>query len=152
MSRARAPSQPGSGRDIRSRRSPKYPDTAFSGWHTVLQRLPEAMTTFLPIAFILMLLIYFGMHHLYSWTNNDLTDKVIEGKKAWLNIPFFFIRMVIYFTGWIVLTRIMRKNSNALMTSSDIIYHNRRKLFAGLFLVFYAITVSSSSWDWIRMN
>jgi hypothetical protein len=122
---------------------------ALSGWHTVLQRLPEAMTTFLPIAFILMLLIYFGMHHLYSWTNNDVTDKVMEGKKAWLNVPFFFIRLVIYFTGWIVLTRMMRKNSNALMTSSDIKYHNRRKLFAGLFLVFYAITVSSSSWDWI---
>ena len=122
---------------------------ALSGWHTVLQRLPEAMTTFLPIAFILMLLIYFGMHHLYSWTNNDVTDKVMEGKKAWLNVPFFFIRLVIYFTGWIVLTRMMRKNSSALMTSSDIKYHNRRKLFAGLFLVFYAITVSSSSWDWI---
>jgi len=122
---------------------------ALSGWHTVLQRLPEAMTTFLPIAFILMLLIYFGMHHLYSWTNNDVTDKVMEGKKAWLNVPFFFIRLVIYFTGWIVLTRMMRKNSNALMTSSDIKYHNRRKLFAGLFLVFYAITVSSSSWDWL---
>ena len=122
---------------------------ALSGWHTVLQRLPEAMTTFLPIAFILMLLIYFGMHHLYSWTDNDGTDKVIEGKKAWLNVPFFFIRLVIYFTGWIFLTRMMRKNSSALMTSSDIKYHNRRKLFAGLFLVFYAITVSSSSWDWI---
>lgn len=122
---------------------------ALSGWHTVLQRLPEAMTTFLPIAFILMLLIYFGMHHLYSWTESDGSDKVIEGKKAWLNVPFFFIRLVIYFTGWIALTRMMSKNSNALMTSSDIKFHNRRKLFAGLFLVFYAITVSSSSWDWI---
>ena len=28
---------------------------------------------------------------------------ILEGKKAWLNIPFFFIRMVIYFTGWIAL-------------------------------------------------
>jgi hypothetical protein len=35
------------------------------------------------------------------------------------------------------------------MSSSEIKYHNRRKLFACLFLVFYAITVSTSSWDWI---
>ena len=120
-----------------------------SGWHTVLQRLPDAMTTFLPVAFVLMLLIYFGMHNLYSWTDNSVSDKVIEGKKAWLNIPFFFIRLVIYFTGWIVLTRLMRKNSGALMTSSDLKFHNRKILFSGLFLVFYGITVSASSWDWI---
>jgi len=122
---------------------------ALSGWQTVLQRLPDAMTTFLPVAFILMLLIYFGMHHLYNWADSDGSDKVIEGKKAWLNIPFFFTRLVIYFTGWIVFTRMMRKSSAALMTSSDIKYDNRRKIFSGLFLVFYAITVSTSSWDWI---
>jgi hypothetical protein len=122
---------------------------ALSGWHTALQRLPEAMTTFLPVAFILMLLIYFGMHHLYGWADNNVSDKVIEGKRAWLNIPFFFIRLIIYFTGWIVFTWLMKKNSTALITSADLKYDNRRKIFAGLFLVFYAITVSSSSWDWI---
>jgi hypothetical protein len=122
---------------------------ALSGWHTVLQRIPDAMTTYLPVAFILMLLVYFGMHNLYNWSNNEGIDKVIEGKKAWLNVPFFFIRVVFYFMGWIVFTWMMRKNSNALMTSSDIKYDNRRKIFAALFLIFYAITVSSSSWDWI---
>ena len=122
---------------------------ALSGWHTLIQRLPEAITTFLPVAFILMLLIYFGMDHLYSWVNSDGSDKVIEGKKIWLNIPFFFIRVVFYFTGWIILTRLMRRNYSALMTSSDIKFHNRGKLFSALFLVFYAITVSTSSWDWI---
>ncbi len=76
-----------------------------SGWHTLLQRIPDAMTTFLPVAFVLMLLIYFGMHDLYSWTDNNVSDKVIAGKRAWLNIPFFFIRMVFYFAGWIILTR-----------------------------------------------
>jgi hypothetical protein len=56
---------------------------------------------------------------------------------------------VIYFTGWIMFTWMMRKNSNSMLTSSDIKFFNRRKIFAGLFLVFYAITVSTSSWDWI---
>jgi hypothetical protein len=43
----------------------------------------------------------------------------------------------------------MRKNSEALLTSSDLKFHNRRRLFASLFLVFFGITVSTSSWDWI---
>jgi len=61
---------------------------AQSGWHTLLQRLPDAMTTFLPVAFILMLLIYFGIHNLYSWTDKNLSDKVIEGKEHGLIFRF----------------------------------------------------------------
>jgi hypothetical protein len=122
---------------------------ALSGWHTLIQRLPEAITAYLPVAFVLMLLIYFGMDHLYSWANSDGSDKVIEAKKIWLNTPFFFMRVVFYFTGWIILTRLMRRNYDALMTTSDIKFHNRGRLFSALFLVFYSITVSTSSWDWI---
>ncbi len=120
-----------------------------SGWHTVIQRLPDAMTAFLPVAFVLMLLIYFGMHNIYSWSDDNVTDKVILGKRLWLNVPFFFLRVVVYFAGWIILSRMIRINSRALISSSDLKYHNRRVLFSGLFLVFYGITVSASSWDWI---
>jgi hypothetical protein len=122
---------------------------AWSGWHTALQRIPESMTTFLPIAFLLMILVYFGMHDLYHWSHYEGYDAVLEGKKAWLNVPFFFVRMVLYFAGWISLTWLMRKNTNFLMDSSELKFHNRRKVYAALFLVFYAVTVSASSWDWI---
>ena len=122
---------------------------SMSGWHTALQKLPDAMTTFLPVAFILMLLMYFGMHDTYSWSRNEGLDEVIEGKRAWLNMPFFFIRIIFYFTGWILFTRMMKKNTEILISSSDLKYHNRRKIFAGVFLVFFGVTVSASSWDWI---
>lgn len=122
---------------------------SLSGWHIYLQRLPDAITSFLPFAFVLMLLLYFGMHNIYHWSDNSTNDAVIEGKKAWLNIPFFFVRMVFYFTGWITLTWLMRKNTTAIISSTDIKFENKRKIFAGLFLVFYGITVSTSSWDWI---
>jgi hypothetical protein len=120
-----------------------------SGWHTVFQKLPDALTSFLPVAFILMLMIYFGMNDIYSWTHLEDHNEILEHKKLWLNIPFFFIRMIFYFTGWIAFSWLMRKSSDSLIISSDIKYHNRRRLFASLFLVFFAITVSTSSWDWI---
>jgi len=122
---------------------------AWSGWHILIQRIPDSMTAFLPFAFILMLIMYFGMNDIYSWSDQANHNELLEGKRAWLNIPFFFIRMVFYFTGWIALTWLMRKNSDSFINSNDIKYHNRRKLFACLFLVFYAVTVSASSWDWI---
>jgi hypothetical protein len=122
---------------------------ALSGWHTLLQSLPDAMTAFLPYAFILMLLIYFGIHNIYYWAGFREPDIVLDDKKQWLNVPFFMIRMVFYFIGWIILVWLMRKNTISIISSSDIKYHNRRKIFAGLFLVYYGITVSTSSWDWI---
>ncbi len=122
---------------------------ALSGWHAAIQSIPDAMTSFLPSAFVLMLLIYFGMNDIYKWTHFQEPDPVLDIKKAWLNVPFFFIRMVFYFAGWISLTWLMRKNSLALIDSSDIKFNTRRKIFAGLFLAFFGITVSTSSWDWI---
>ena len=122
---------------------------AWSGWHTALQRIPESLTAFLPVAFILMLLLFFGMHDIYHWSHYEGYDPILEGKEAWLNVPFFFIRMVAYFAGWIALTRGMRKNTDMLQDSEDLKFHNRRKVFAGIFLVFFGVTVSASAWDWL---
>jgi len=122
---------------------------AWSGWHSVLQRIPASLVSFLPIAFVLMLLIFFGMNHIYHWSHYEGYDAILEGKKTWLNVPFFFVRMVFYFCGWISLTWLMQKNTNKLISSSDIKHHKQRKIFAGIFLAFFAITVSASSWDWL---
>lgn len=122
---------------------------AWSGWHTALQRIPESLTAFLPVAFILMGLLFFGMQDLYHWSDKNIHDPALESKSAWLNLPFFFARMVLYFSGWILLARGMNKNTNAMIDSDDLRFHARRRIFAGIFLVFFAVTVSASSWDWI---
>jgi hypothetical protein len=122
---------------------------ALSGWHTAIQNVPHAMTSFLPFAFLLMLVLYFGMNDIYKWSQVDGLDPVADTKKPWLNVPFFFVRVIIYFAGWIALVWLMRKNTFALIDSSDIRFNTRRKIYAGLFLTFYGITVSTSSWDWI---
>ena len=45
---------------------------AWSGWHTALQRIPESLTAFLPVAFILMLLLFFGMRHKLQYLLRNL--------------------------------------------------------------------------------
>ncbi len=122
---------------------------AYSGWHTALQRVPEALASFLPIAALLMFLLYFGMHDLYHWSHEGLHDPILEDKAAYLNIPFFFIRMAIYFAGWIGLTYLLRKNSLEQDLSNDIKYYKKGKVLAALFMVFFAISSSTMSWDWL---
>ncbi|MFA9371127.1 MAG: hypothetical protein ACERIH_05415 [Labilibaculum antarcticum] len=122
---------------------------AYSGWHIALQRIPEALASFLPISAILMFLLYFGMHDIYHWSHEGLHDPILEAKAAYLNIPFFFIRMAVYFGVWIWLTRLLRKNSLQQDLSNDIKYYKKGKLLAALFMVFFAISSSTMSWDWL---
>ena len=82
-----------------------------SGWSSAFKRVPEAMMSYIPFAAVFFLLLFFGMHDIYHWSHNDAvaTDPLIEHKSAFLNIPFFFIRMIICFILWIVFTMILRK-------------------------------------------
>ena len=117
--------------------------------HKFKNEYPEAMSSFLPVSALLMFLLYFGMHYLYHWSHNDLNDPILEGKSAYLNIPFFFVRMAIYFSGWILLTYLIKKNSLQQDLSNDIKIYNNGKVLSAIFMVFFAITSSTMSWDWI---
>lgn len=121
-----------------------------SGWHTSIQRVPEAMSRFIPVAGVLMLITFlFGIHDLYHWTHTEHHDEILEGKSAYLNLPFFYIRFVIYFAVWTWLTYLLRKASIQMDTDADIKYFKRQRTLSGLFIVFFAVSSSTSSWDWL---
>src|SRR3954451_7023237 len=71
---------------------------AMGGWYTVLRRVPEAISTMVPIfgtiAFIVLLYIVFGTH-IYPWTDvNHLKqehEEAVLAKLGFLNPVFFFI-------------------------------------------------------------
>src|SRR6476619_3983438 len=61
-------------------------------WSRPIVRFLEGYVAFLPIAFILLLLIIFvGRHHIFWWSNHV---PEIREKRIWLNPPFYFTRVV----------------------------------------------------------
>jgi hypothetical protein len=121
-----------------------------SGWHTSIQRVPEAMSRFIPVAGILMLITFLlGIHHLYHWTHTGHHDPILEGKSAYLNLPFFYVRFVVYFVVWTWLTYLFRKASVQMDKDPDIKYFKRQRTLAAVFVVFFAVSSSTSSWDWL---
>jgi hypothetical protein len=56
-------------------------------WGRPLKRLGEAFGAFLPVVFVLFLLLYFGRLELFPWIRDP-----VPGKEVWLNAPFLFIR------------------------------------------------------------
>jgi len=83
--------------------------------------------------------------------SNHHYDKIIAGKKAYLNKPFFLIRSIIYVVIWVYCAKRLRALSLEGDIEGDI---GERSYFKGLrvagwFIVLFAVTSSTASWDWI---
>jgi hypothetical protein len=122
-----------------------------AGWASNIRRVPEAMMAYLPYGFFLMLFLFFGMHSLYHWSHHDalLHDSLLQHKSAYLNIPFFFIRMGAYFGLWILMCYLMRKTSLKQDEVGDIRLHWRNKRYSAVFILIFAFTFSFASYDWL---
>ena len=82
-------------------------------WGVVTRRLLESGTRTFPLMAVLLVPILFGMTSLYLWARPELAehDAAIKWKAAYLNVPFFVVRMVIYFALWILYTWILNRKS-----------------------------------------
>lgn len=125
-----------------------------SGWSSAFKRIPEAMMAYIPFAAVLFLLLYFGMHDIYHWSHSEAvaSDSILQHKSPFLNIPFFFLRMIICFALWILFTRLLRKNSlQEDVTEPDniMVLFSKSELYSKIFIFIFAITFSFSAFDWI---
>lgn len=130
------------------------------GWSPVLFRVMEALSSYmLPGAilfFILLVASSTHMNHLFIWMNEGIADPnhenydaIIAGKTGFLNVPFFLIRALVFLVGWNIFRIISRKNSLALDETGDLTYYKKNFKLAATYLVFFIVTESIMSWDWI---
>ena len=63
-----------------------------SQWGRALKRLSEATVAFLPVAFGLLVVLFFGIATWAPWVHHP-----VEAKTPWLNIPFFVARQTLTF-------------------------------------------------------
>lgn len=80
---------------------------------------------------------------------NKKFDYIIAGKTAYLNIPFFIIRALIYLLGWCLMGYFLRKYSIKEDIEGGLKWHNKMFTLSAIFIVFAAITTSTGAWDWI---
>ena len=128
---------------------------AQAGWSVVLFRVMEAITAYLPVGGVLLFVFFvlsgFHMIHLFTWMDPEVVahDELIQNKSGYLNVPFFLGRAAFYIIGWVLYRQYARKLTLAQDTATDI--SNYKKLFksSAAFLVFYLVTESMMSWDWI---
>lgn len=133
---------------------------AEAAWGVVLKRVMEAVSCYLPYGIGLLLLVFLAgslhLHHLYHWMNPDLFDpasehydEIIANKKAYLNLPFFWIRALLFVGVYYLCQRTFRKRSLEEDSSGGIELHKKNITTAAIFLVFFGFTSSVASWDWL---
>jgi len=130
---------------------------AQAGWSAPIKRVPLAFGNWLPIAGVLMLVIWLvASHDLFHWTHEDLYveggphyDAIIAGKQAYLNTPFYLARMVIYFSLWFLFFRWIRKEMLAEDLDGSTKHWKKLVGICAGFIVVFAVSSSMSAWDWI---
>jgi hypothetical protein len=116
----------------------------------VFRRILEASSRTLPLLFVLFLPLLIGMGSLYAWSHEDhvQADEILQHKAAYLNAPFFIVRVLIYFASWIGLAWLLNAWS-ARQDQGDASVNVRIQRLSGAGLVIYALTITAAGIDWI---
>lgn len=137
---------------------------AQAGWSAGLIRIPLSMGNWIPIAGILMLILFFITNHtVFHWTHDYLYhegsrfDKIIAGKAKFFFWPgegggfpiFYILRMVMFFAMWYLFYMLIRKNLLAEDLEDKPVYWYKNRSTSAWFLVFFAVSSSVAAWDWV---
>lgn len=147
---------------------------AQAGWSASILRIPQAFAKTLPIAAVVLLVIIgaglFFTHagpneegkqtvlpYLYKvWALKGVTtpgdpnyNAVIAGKSGYLNIPFFFIRLLIYLGSYSIIGRMLVKYSTNEDELGGMFNYNKSFNASVLFLLIFGFTVPLFAFDTI---
>jgi len=133
---------------------------AQAGWSASILRVPQAMAKVLPLA-VIILLVVIGLglytHNLYHhWHADGLTDpnspnydKLIDGKSAFLNVPFFMARQVIFLGVYSIFAVLLAKWSNNEDLEGGLNSYRKSFKYSCIFLVIYGFTTPIFAFDTI---
>lgn len=144
---------------------------AQAGWSVGVKRVPLAMGSWIPVAGILMIILwFFGGHDIFHWTHSHLYgekladgqlnpdfDKIIDKKAPFFFWPlaggsfplFFIIRMVLFFGLWYYFFLQIKKNMAAEDIDPSTKYWYKNRVVSTIFLIFFGVSSSVAAWDWV---
>jgi hypothetical protein len=121
------------------------------GWGMPVRRIFEASSRTLPFMALLGIPILLGMHHIYEWTDaaHVAADPVLVQKQAYLNVPFFVGRYVLYFVIWTGLAYTLSGWSRSQDTHYEPGSERKFRLLSGPGILLYAVASTFAVVDWM---
>jgi hypothetical protein len=117
-------------------------------WSVSMRRIPEAMTAYLLPGGVLALLVLFGGHDLYHWTDAAAVaaDPLLAHKAPFLNTPLFVAVLAVSFLLWVVLAWRMVHGSRKQDETGSVETTRGNKPLAAVFVVLFAASFSLVSY------
>ena len=134
---------------------------AHGGWQMAFRRVPEAISSVVPIFGLLTLIVFIALifghrHDIYHWLDKEHVehDPILKGKSGFLNPVFFMIWSVLAIGLWAFLGSKIRKLSSEADEQMDQEtgrkYIIKNTAWAAAFLVAFGLTVGSTiPWLWL---
>ena len=129
------------------------------GWGTVIRRILGAAMRTLPLLALLFIPVLFAVPHLYPWAMplESVQDPHIREhlekhsfiKTSYLNFTGFFIRAIIYFAVWNLLSFLLSKWSKQTDHRDAPNNAQRFKAVSGPGLILYGFTITFAAIDWV---
>jgi len=121
------------------------------GWGFAIRRIQENFLKALPVCMVLFIPIGLCMHSLYEWTHVEHVahDPVLQAKALFLNMPFFWVRFVLYFVIWILVAAKLRKHSDIQDNDPSLSIAKKLSGWGGGGLIIYALTITFAIIDWV---
>jgi len=122
-----------------------------SSWGTVIRRIPEVFSSNMLIWGVFLIPVLLGIHSLYHWSHEDAVaaDKILKGKSAYLNTPFFIIRQFIYFGIWGFLGYRLHKISIKMDETGDWGLTTLLRKISAPGILLFALSIAFAGFDWL---
>lgn len=122
-----------------------------AAWSVAVRRPLEGITGALPWMVIFGIPVVLMSHTLYFWTHADVraNDPLVIAKLAYLNEPFFYARVAVYFVSWIFAVLYLRRLSVAQDQDGDPERTLRSERFSIVMMFVFAITVTFAAFDFV---
>ena len=119
-------------------------------WGMVIRRMSEAGSRTIPYMAVLLLPVLLGIPTLYPWARPDAVHNAnIQAKAAYLNVPFFLLRAVLYFLIWTYYAWRLSKWSAEQDTSGDESLLGKMRAISAPGLVVFTFVTTFAFIDWI---
>jgi hypothetical protein len=120
-------------------------------WSVVLRRITETGGMMLPILALFFVPLLFGMHDLYHWSHKEAvaSDKLLQWKAGYLNVPFFIVRGAVVFAIWTLLAYFLNKHSLAQDAGGDPARARSMKKISAGGMFLFAFSVTFAAFDWL---
>ncbi len=120
-------------------------------WGLPIRRPLEAATRTFPLMLILFVPLIFGLKTLFPWAQPGGLgdDSILKFKRFYLSPNFFMTRAVIYFLIWLALSYLLNRWSQEQDRNGDPAIAKRLEGMSGPGLIFYGLTVTYATIDWV---